>query len=179
MIEDKIDDLKKVKPNINLLDYSYTSANEITDFRSEEKLKDKKILIAGGDTEKSYFDGRCFSQGYYVCLRQQTLNDDGNTNIRTTEVIITNIDEFPQIKELIDQLDSYAFYYYKTVVYGVLEESGFLDKKIKADYIILEREDVSDETYKDSLFSGIYSIKRKEFREYMKNNFSEYKKVFN
>tara|TARA_B100001248_G_C27285298_1_gene409780 strand:+ start:51 stop:815 length:765 start_codon:yes stop_codon:yes gene_type:complete len=179
LIEDKIEDLKKVKPNINLLDYSYTSANEITDFRSEQKLKDKKILIAGGDTEKSYFDGRCFSQGYYVCLRQQTLNDDGNTNIRTTEVIITNIDEFPQIKELIDKLDSYAFYYYKTVVYGVLEESGFLDKKIKADYIILEREVVSDETYRDSLFRGIYSIKRKEYREYMKNNFSEYKKVFN
>ncbi|NDC88470.1 MAG: hypothetical protein EB075_06660 [Bacteroidetes bacterium] len=27
---------------------------------------------------------------------------DGDTNIRTTEVIITNIDEFPQVKELID-----------------------------------------------------------------------------
>ena len=115
-----------------------------------------------------------------MCLKQQTLNDDGNTNVRTTEVIIKNIDEFPKIKDLIDKLDSYAFYYYKIVVYGVLEESGILDKKIKADYIILERNnDVSDEMYEDSLMRGIYSIKAKEYREYMKNNFSEYKKFLN
>jgi len=179
-IENKIDDLKKLEPNINLLEYSYTSANEITDFRSGESLKNKKILIAGGETERSYFEGRCYAQGYYVCLKQQTLNDDGNTNVRTTEVIIKNIDEFPKIKDLIDKLDSYAFYYYKIVVYGVLEESGILDKKIKADYIILERNnDVSDEMYEDSLMRGIYSIKAKEYREYMKNNFSEYKKFLN
>jgi len=170
-IGNKIDDLKKVEPNINLLEYSYTSANEITNFRSGERLKNKKILIAGGETERSYFDGRCYAQGYYVCLRQQTYNEDGDTKTRTTEVVISNIDEFPKIKELIDKLDSYAFYYYKIVVYGVLEESGILNKKIKADYIILERNDVSDEMYEDSLMSGIYSIKAKEFREYMKNNF--------
>ena len=154
-----------------MLEYSYTSANEITNFRSGERLKNKKILIAGGETERSYFDGRCYAQGYYVCLRQQTYNEDGDTKTRTTEVVISNIDEFPKIKELIDKLDSYAFYYYKIVVYGVLEESGILNKKIKADYIILERNDVSDEMYEDSLMSGIYSIKAKEFREYMKNNF--------
>jgi hypothetical protein len=170
-IGNKIDNLKKVEPNINLLEYSYTSANEITNFRSGERLKNKKILIAGGETERSYFDGRCYAQGYYVCLRQQTYNEDGDTKTRTTEVVISNIDEFPKIKELIDKLDSYAFYYYKIVVYGVLEESGILNKKIKADYIILERNDVSDEMYEDSLMSGIYSIKAKEFREYMKNNF--------
>ena len=177
-IEDKIDDLKKVKPNINLLEYSYTSASEITNFLSE-KLKGKKILIAGGETEHSYFEGRCYTTGYYVCLRQETINEQGDSNIRTTEVLISNIDEFVEIKDLIDKLNSYAFYFYKVVVYGVLEESGFLDTKIKGDYIILERIDVSDEMYEDSLMRGLYSLYAAEYREYMKNNFSEHKKFLN
>ena len=178
-IEDKIDDLKKIPPEINLLDYSYTSANEITHYRSDERLKDKKILIAGGEPEYRFFEGRCYAEGYYVCLKQQTYNEDGDTKTRTTEVIISNIDEFPKIKNLIDELDSYAFYHYKIVVYGVLEKSGILKKNIKADYIILERFEISDETYEDSLMRGMYSIKAKEYREYMKNNFSEHKKFLN
>ena len=88
-----------------------------------------------------------------------------------TEVFITNIDEFPKIKNIIDKLDSYAFYYYKTVVYGTLESSGILDNKIKADYITLETYNVSDETYEDALMNAIYSIKRKEYRDYMKKNY--------
>ncbi len=171
-IEDKIDDLKKLKLNINLLEYSYTSANEIANYRSHEKLKNKKILIAGGDSEYDFFSPPCYSSGYYVCLKQETYDEHGDTKTRLTEVFITNINEFPEIKNLIDQLDEYAFYYYKTVVYGILESSSRLDYKIKAEYITLETYDVSDEAYEDALLNGLYSINRKKYRDYMKKNYN-------
>ena len=170
-IEDQIDNLKNLKPKLNLLEYSYTSANEITSYKSDEKLKNKKILIAGGSSGFNFFEPNCYRSGYYVCLKQETYDDNGDTKTRLTEVFITNIDEFPKIKNIIDKLDSYAFYYYKTVVYGTLESSGILDNKIKADYITLETYNVSDETYEDALMNAIYSIKRKEYRDYMKKNY--------
>ena len=176
-IEDKIYNLKNLKPNLNFLDYSYTSANEITSYRNVEKLKNKKILIAGGSSGSNFFEPNCYRSGYYVCLKQETYDDNGDTKTRLTEVFITNIDEFPEIKNIIDELDSYAFYYYKTVVYGILESSDIFDKKIKADYITLETYDISDETYEDALMNGIYSIKREEYRDYMKKNYSDPKRL--
>ena len=176
-IEDKIDDLKNLKPSINLLDYSYTSANEITSYQSEEKLKNKQILIAGGNSGYNIFEPTCYLSGYYVCLKQETYNDNGDTETRLTEVFITNIDAFPKIKNIIDELDTYAFYYYKTVVYGTLDSEDAFEKKIKADYITLETYDINDDTYEDALMNGVYSIKRKEYLDYMKKNYLDPKRL--
>ena len=170
-IENEINNLKNLKPNLNFLDYSYTSANEITSYGSEKRLKNKKILIAGGSSKSSFFETTCYSNGYYVCLKQETYDENADTKTRLTEVFITNIDEFPKIKNIIDELNSYAFYHYKTVVYGVLENVSLFDKKIKADYITLETVEISDEIYEDTLMNAVYSIKKKEYRDYMKKNY--------
>jgi len=170
-IENEINNLKNLKPNLNFLNYSYTAAHEITSYESEKRLKNKKILIAGGSSKSSFFKTTCYRKGYYVCLKQETYDDNTDIETRLTKVSITNIDEFPNIKKIIDELNSYAFYHYKTVVYGILENGSPFYKKIKADYITLETFEISDEIYEDTLMEAIYSIKRKEYRDYMKKNY--------
>ena len=43
--------------------------------------------------------------------------------------------------------------------------------KINADFIKFEISELEDESYEDQLRMGLLSIKRQEFREYMKENY--------
>ena len=85
------------------------------------------------------------------------------------------MNKFPKIKKIIDELNSYNFEHYKTTVYGRIIGKELIHKIIEADYIILERFDLDDSAYESSLRPVIYSIKKKEFLDYMKTNYPKEK----
>ena len=123
-ILNKIDDLNNKKPNIDLIKYNYASAKNIYDSRiiTRKKLRNKKIIIgeiwSGGFFEPSCSNWRKYD--YYVCMKQSVYNEDGDDINKTFEVEIVSMDDFPDVKEIIDKLNSYNFSIYNKTVYGEL-----------------------------------------------------------
>ena len=173
----KVDDLSNKKPNINLLEYSYASALAINNYRINKKqMKDKKIIIADHIWSGDIFYARCYSRyDYSVCMQQSVYNEDGDDIERQTEVQISNIDDFPNVKKIIDELSSYNFSSYRKTVYGILDGKSDYDAKINADFIKFERLELKDKYYENQLRSGLFGIKREEFLEYMKENYPKSK----
>tara|TARA_B100001971_G_C17648909_1_gene267089 strand:- start:39 stop:428 length:390 start_codon:yes stop_codon:yes gene_type:complete len=108
---------------------------------------------------------------HYVCLTQRVYAEDGVAKDEATLVLISNMNKFPKIKKIIEELNSYNFEHYKTTVYGRIIGKELLHRIIEADYIILERFDLDDRDYENALRTGFYLIKREEFLDYMKINY--------
>ena len=105
------------------------------------------------------------------------ITESGDDKFDTTVVEISNMNNFPKIKEIIDKFNSYNFDHYKTIVYGKLTKGEKLyNKIIEADFITLERLIFDDHVYKSALNVGIGIIKKQEFLDYMKKNYPKEKK---
>lgn len=165
-IEDKISNLKYNLVNFDALEYEPFTINDLR-LRGDYK----KVIISHKDTGK-FFDISCrVSFEYQACLSNKLYDYDNDRDVINSEVVeIINIQDFPEIKKILDELHNHNFYHYKMIIYGDLKKE-IINSKIKADLIKLEKLDVHDRIYETSLSSGIYKIKRAEFAKYFKAKF--------
>jgi len=177
-IEREIDNLNSIKKDFDPLSYSIVSYQDVNSGRIRGGLP-KKIVISGGDTKDEFFDAFCRGTNeYYVCMKTKAYDYNNDQEISDSlEIGITNINDFPEVKEIIDKLSSYNFSYYKITVFGEFIRNEVFNPEIKADHIKLERVKVEDRTYESSLSSGLYRIKRDEFIEYYKKKFPNEKTI--
>ena len=165
-IENKISSIKYNLDNFNALEYGPITYSGLGLDRDH-----KKVIISYKDTG-DFFDASCREDfKYQTCLISKSYDYNNDKDVVNSEIIkITNIENFPEIKKILDELHSHNFHHYKIVVYGDLNK-GIIHSTIKADLIKLEKIDVPNRAYESSLASGIYIIKRGEFEEYFKNKF--------
>jgi len=165
-IENKISELKYNLENFNALAYEPLT---FSDLSLEEDYK--KVIISHEDAGK-FSDVSCrIAFDYQTCLVSKSYDYNNDQEVVNTEIVeITNIENFPEIKKILDELHSHNFRHYKIITYGDLKK-GLMNSKIKADLIKLEKTNVQERVYESSLSTGIYIIKRKEFEEYFKNRF--------
>ena len=75
-------------------------------------------MLSGGNKER--FDWpycRGYFSEYYVCIKQKGYDYDSDKEVDDKlEVGIINIEDFPKVKEIIDELRSYNLNYYKIYV---------------------------------------------------------------
>ena len=178
-VENKIDQLIKENENtlINALEYNIIPFHEIRSVIGDE-IVGKKVILTGGN--KARFDWpycRGYFSKYYVCMKQKGYDYDSDKEVDDKlEVGIINIEDFPKVKEIIDELRSFNLNYYKITVYGEMMQQGF-EPKIDADFIKLEKVLLDDDTYMDALNSGIYDTLHDKFTKYYKEKFPDEKKV--
>ena len=138
----------------------------------------RKVILTGGN--KARFDWpycRGYFSKYYVCMKQKGYDYDSDKEVDDKlEVGIINIEDFPKVKEIIDELRSFNLNYYKITVYGEMMQQGF-EPKIDADFIKLEKVLLDDDAYMDALNSGIYDTLHDKFAKYYKEKFPDEKKV--
>ena len=165
-IENKISSIKYNLDNFNALEYG-----PITYSGLGLEKDHKKVIISHEDAGK-FSDVSCrIAFDYQTCLVSKSYDYNNDNDVVNSETVkITNIENFPEIKKILDELHSHNFHHYKMVVYGDLKK-GIINSTIKADLIKLEKIDVHDSVYESSLSTGIYIIKRGEFEEYFKTKF--------
>lgn len=165
-IENKISLLEYDLENFNALEYEPLT---LSDLGLPNEFN--KVIISHKDTG-DFFDISCGDPfKYEICLSLKTFDYNNDQDVINTEVVeITNMENFPEIKIILDELHDHNFNYYKMIVYGDFEK-GFINSKIKADFIKLEKFDLKDRVYQKALNDGIIRIKQHEFEKYFKNKF--------
>ena len=165
-IENKISKVKYNLDNFNALEYEPLNFSDLN--LTEEY---KKVIISHQDSGK-FSDVSCrIAFDYQICLSSKSYDYNNDEEVVNTEIVeIINIENFPEIKKILDELHSHNFRHYKMIVYGDLKK-GLINSKIKADLIKLEKINVQQRAYESALNTGIYIIKRGEFEEYFKNKF--------
>ena len=168
--------IKSIENNISLLEYDLDNFNAL----EYEPLtisglglpkEYNKVIISHKNTG-DFFDVSCrIVFEYQTCLTSKTYDYNNDEDVVNTEVVkITNIENFPEIKKILDELHKYNFRHYKIVVYGDLKKE-IVNTKVRADLIKLEKLDLDDRVYESSLSTGLYFIKQEEFETYFKNKF--------
>ena len=167
-IENKISDIKYNLDDFNALEYEPLTYSGLG--LSEQY---NKVIISHKDTG-DLFDISCRIEfEYQACLSSKSFDYNNDKEVINTEVVgITNIEDFPEIKKILDELHSHNFRHYKMIIYGNLNK-GIVNSKITADLIKLEKLDLNNYAYESSLSTGIYIIKRDEFVKYLKAKFPE------
>ena len=165
-VENKISLLKYDLENFKALDYEPLT---YSDLGLDKQYND--IIISHKD-EGALFDPSCrIVYEYQLCLISKSFDYNNNEDVVNTEIVeIINIEEFPNIKDILDELHKYNFRHYKIVVYGDLKKE-IVNTKVRADLIKLEKLDLDDRVYESSLSTGLYFIKQEEFETYFKNKF--------
>ena len=165
-IENKISSIKYNLDNFNALEYEPITYSGLGLDREH-----KKVIISYKDTG-DFFEPSCRNDfKYQTCLISKSYDYNNDKDVVNSETVkIKNIENFSEIKNILDELHSHNFHHYKMVVYGDLKK-GIINSKIKADLIKLEKIDVHNRVYESSLSTGIYIIKRGEFEEYFKKKF--------
>jgi len=167
----QIEEINKISSSINFKDYSFVTTAELSKYRFYDKnnpINYKKIVLSSS-AYKSNLDSpfSCWQRNkdkFYICLAD---TEDKNK----ISVEIKNINNFPKIKKIIDNLETFNFPYYKKTVFGrIVQESAF-EFVFEADYIKLETFKVPDDEYKSSLRLLVDDLKKKDFIEYMKNKY--------
>ena len=168
----EIDNLNIGETDINPFEYTPISYDEINSISDQGRLKDKKIIISG-DNRVGIFGSLCSNRSEYsLCLTQVAYDYENDKEIENSkEFSIINIDDFNQIKLIIDKLNKLYFKYYKLTVYGKIETFGILSHKIKADYLKIENISLKDYDYERALRTGLYKKEIKEFLKYYNDKF--------
>ncbi len=169
----RIDNLTINNTDINPFEYSPVSYSDLDSITDRTKLKGKKIIISGDNTG-TLFNSHCFAKTrYYVCVKQQAYDNEGDDIIENSkEISIININNFAEIKAILDDLYDLSFLHYKIIVYGIIDEFGILSHKIKADYIRVENVLLKPHYYESSLRTKLFKKYREEFQKYYSNTFT-------
>ena len=158
---------------VSLDKYQYYSPNALSSKGGESE----KIIIGGRATCRSVW-GIYFSfnkDKYHFCLTEEVWSEDKQDTITDyTEVLISNIDEFPSAKEIYNLSDKLNFNLFNVNVLGEVVETerliSFKPFPIKADQISFSYR--GDEKSIESILSKrIKKRKKKEIKNYVKKNY--------
>lgn len=169
-IKGHVDNLK-YNTNINTRDYIPISAYEISNLFLRKNFDEKIMIFSSLPESYIFMEPNCniFRKKYGLCLKQKSIDDDSENVFNNQFISISNINDFPKIKKIIDDFSSYGFDRYQLIAYGkLINTDSFLDKKIKADHLIIKNVNTKKQEYETILNQQIHYSEIVKFKKFIK-----------